>query len=210
MKKINDKKRLESYLKTSKLDTLLSSYDLVMYELDRQEILNEKLNPRRFMLFLAEGKVRIMSYRIDGNCYQVNDTAAPNCFGDMEFALPEMRQHRIETITPCVFLALDLAKEKSKIEKDPQFLMYLLRSVSYKVTLTSDVYTETSDIKSKVIYYLEHEAVNEEIHGVGNLCQHLNCSRRQLQRILKQLQGEGYLVKTGKGKYKKGTPKSVV
>lgn len=182
MKKIYDKSRRESYLIKYKLDTLLSSYDLVMYELNEEEILNEKLNPRRFMLFLVEGKVRIMSYRVDGDCYQVSDTVAPNCFGDMEFALPKMRQHRIETITHCVILALDLVKWKSKIEKDPQFLMYLLKSVSNKATLTSDVYTETTDIKSKVIYYLENESVNGGIHGVGNLCQHLNCSRRQLQR----------------------------
>lgn len=203
MKKIRDEKVRQNWLEKYGLSSLLEKYETVVYEMESGEVLNGKLNPRRFLLFLVSGKVRIASYREDGSCYQVNETLAPNCFGDMEFALPEMKQHRIETITPCVFIAVDLVRYKGKIEKDPLLLMYLLRSVSYKTTLVSDVQTETKDVESKVMYYLDNEARNSEISGVGILALHLNCSRRQLQRVLNDLQCKNIIMKTGKGRYKK-------
>lgn len=205
MKENRNKKVRQRLLEKQNLDSILKDYETVSYEMERGEILNGKLNPRRFLLFLVSGKVRISSYRPDGSCYQVNETSAPNCFGDMEFALPEMKQHRIETVTPCMFIAVDLVRYKERIEKDPSFLLYLLRSVSYKTILVSDVQTETKDVESKVLYYLDNETENGEVNGVGLLALHLNCSRRQLQRVLNDLQKKGMIIKTGKGKYKKDT-----
>ena len=203
MKEIRNKKVQRSWLEKYDLSSLLKNYETVAYEMESGEILNEKLNPRRFLLFLVNGKVRITSYRDDGSCYQISEISSPNCFGDMEFALPEMKQHRVETVTSCMFIAVDLIRYKDRIEKDPSFLLYLLRSVSYKTTLVSGVQTETKDVEGKVIYYLDNEAVNGEVNGVGLLALHLNCSRRQLQRVLNDLQRKNVLVKTGKGKYKK-------
>lgn len=206
MKEIRDKKIYQSYLEKYELSLLLKEYETVAYEMGSGEVLNGKLNPRRFLLFLVRGKVRITTYRKDGSCYQINETSVPNCFGDMEFALSEMKQHRIETVTPCVFVAVDLVRYKEKIEKDTYFLMYLLRSVSHKATLVSGVQTEAQDVESKLLYYLDNESSEGEVNGVGSLAFHLNCSRRQLQRVLNDLQNKNIIIKTGKGRYKKRRP----
>lgn len=201
MKNISEKKKIKFYLSKYKLEPLLHKYSLVLYSFEECEILNEKLNPRQFLIFLVSGSVRIYSTRMNGSLNQITTTTAPTCFGDMEFTNPTMKQHTIETITPCKFLCLDTLTNRTKIEKDSQLLLYLLHSVSEKSILGSEKQEETSDIESKVLYYLDKESETHEIHGVLSLSQHLNCSRRQLQRVLKKLQDESIIVKKKKGVY---------
>lgn len=54
-----------------------------------------------------------------------------------------------------------------------------------------------------MLYYLEYEAKDNMICGVEQCANHINASRRQLQRILKELVDEGIIVKVKKGIYVK-------
>ena len=200
MKKIIQEYKIISYTHQHHLE-FLNTYALSLYSFTPQELLNEKLNPKQFLLFLVEGTVRIYSPRINGSLNQIAISSAPMCFGDMEFTNQNMKQFLIETMTPCKFICLDIALNKDKMTKDAPLLLYLLHSVSQKTILLSEMHTETTDIESRVLYYLDKESNNHEIHGVLQLSQHINCSRRQLQRILKKLADENIIVKKKKGVY---------
>ena len=56
---------------------------------------------------------------------------------------------------------------------------------------------------ANIAYYLEYEAKDNMICGVEQCANHINASRRQLQRILKELVDEGIIVKVKKGIYVK-------
>ncbi len=203
MKISNNKNKIDMYLKKYNLKDYLQDYELTLYSFNSNEKLNEKLNPKQFLLFLVHGDVALKSVRLDGSLSQTTIAKAFTCFGEMEFAYPAAKQNIIETITECEMIGIDIEKYRNKIENDAKILNLLLKSVVYKITLISDLLFETTDVQSRVLFYLENESKIHEIHGVEQLSQHLNCSRRQLQRVLKNMVNEGMIIKKKKGVYVK-------
>lgn len=55
-----------------------------------------------------------------------------------------------------------------------------------------------STLKERVLTYMKYKCSGGELKGLQNAALHLNCSSRQLQRILNQYEREGVMVKTGK------------
>lgn len=203
MKISNNNDRINLYLKKYNIKEYLQDYELLLYSFDAYEKLNEKLNPKQFLLFLVSGEVALKAVRSDGSLSQTAIAKPFTCFGEMEFAYPEAKQNIIETVTKCEMIGIDIEKYKSKIENDANLLNLLLKSVVRKIAIISDILYETTDVQSRVLFYLEKEAKAHEIHGVEQLSQHLNCSRRQLQRVLKNMVNEGMIVKKKKGVYVK-------
>ena len=60
-------------------------------------------------------------------------------------------------------LSIDLSTTRDQIKKDPDLLFFLLQSVSEKTTFIANSRFETTDIRSKVLYYLEYEAKDNMI-----------------------------------------------
>lgn len=203
MKISNNKEKINMYLDKYNIKEYLQDYELVLYSFDAYEKLNEKLNPKQFLLFLVSGDVALKSVRFDGSLSQTTIAKPFTCFGEMEFAYPKAKQNIIETVTECEMIGIDIEKYKSKIENDAKLLNLLLKSVVRKIAIISDILYETTDVQSRVLFYLENETQAHEIHGVEQLSQHLNCSRRQLQRVLKNMVNEGMIVKKKKGVYVK-------
>ena len=203
MKKIDDQKLLDTYLNKYHLQEYLQEYDPTLYSFDANETLNQKLNPRQFLLFLVSGTVLLQSFHLDGSISQLTKTHAFTCFGEMELGYPEGKQNIIKTLTNCTFIAIDIQQYQSKIENDPKLLKLLLRSVVQKIAIISDMLYETSNVQSRVLLYLENETKDHTIRGVEQLSQHLNCSRRQLQRVIKKMVDDGILEKKKKGVYVK-------
>lgn len=85
MKKIDNISKIRKYLEQYKLNVLLKNYPLDLYHFQAHEILNEKLNPRNFLLFLVSGSTSISTIRIDGSVSQISKTEPLVCFGDIEF-----------------------------------------------------------------------------------------------------------------------------
>lgn len=203
MKKIDNTLKIQKYLKQYKLNALLKKYALDLYHFHAHEILNEKLNPKDFLLFLVSGSISISTIRMDGSVSLIAKSDPLVCFGDIEFTQNTSKQYQIETLTPCYMLSIDLSTTRNQIKKDPDLLLFLLQSVTKKTTLIANAKYETTDIRSKVLYYLEHETENQTICGVEQCANHINASRRQLQRVLKELVEEGIIVKVKKGIYVK-------
>lgn len=200
MKKVNNKKRLEGYLKKYSEYSFLKNYPLHLYACNPQEVLNQKLNPKQFLLFLVEGTCEIINTTSDGSLYQISRINTFTCFGDMEFAYTSLRQHEIRAITECEFIAIDLEENKQKILNDPKLLFFLLQSVTTKMSAISDAQAETTNVESRILYYLKE---HKSIKGVNTLCKEIKSSRRQVQRTLKKLCDDNILKKVKKGVYEK-------
>lgn len=200
MKKITNKKRIDGYLKKYSEFSFLKKYPLHLYQFDENEILNEKLNPKQFLLFLVDGTCQITTVSQDGRIHSITRISVFTCFGDMELADDSMRQHEIKTITECEFLAIDLIENKNKVLNDPKLLYFLLKSIAQKMLSSSQAQSETTNVESRILYYLQE---HNTIHGVNVLTQSIHSSRRQVQRGLKKLCEENKIKKIKKGTYEK-------
>ena len=59
-----------------------------------------------------------------------------------------------------------------------------------------------ASLKQRVLAYMGYRCRGNELRGLGQAAFHLNCSSRQLQRILSRYESEGIVMKIGKGAYR--------
>lgn len=59
-----------------------------------------------------------------------------------------------------------------------------------------------ASLKERVLTYMQYRCGGNELRGLERAAFHLNCSSRQLQRILNQYEADGIVKKIGKGSYR--------
>lgn len=176
--------------------------DLPFYqaEFDKKEEIIHQISPSRNLLFLFDGSVRISSIHADGSYYPVAVLTGSEVLGDLEFFLPGVHEYTVEALTPVKFAVLPLHGIRKKLQKDPDILTFLARSLALKMESSSMDHSEPADLREKLLYYL-NEKWDGKLKGTGRCADALHCSRRQLQRVLSELVRDGILIKTGKGAY---------
>lgn len=204
MKKIESLERIETYLEQYSVRSLFQCPDSIgfeLYEFSKGEIINNLLDPIGHLLFTVEGRIRIYNIRNNGTPALLAEGGGFTVLGDVEFARKEVSSYIVEAAGKVTCLSVDVEKHRAILERDPVFLSFLLNSVSEKLTMTTAYILEPEDLRDRTIYYLEH-ADNRTLHGVASAASYLNCSKRQLLRILNSLQAENRVVKTGRGTYR--------
>jgi len=69
------------------------------------------------------------------------------------------------------------------------------------MTASMHIRSDMTTAERALIAYLRWRCPNQTITNVSEAALHMNYSRRQIQRVLKELTQQGRLVKTGKGCY---------
>ena len=205
MKKIKDRKKLQIWLDRYDILSHFSDPDLP-FELvcfDAHEIINNLCEASENLLFFVSGKLTIRNIRDDGTVYLISETTQFIMLGDVEYADMQMTPHIVEAAAPSLMIVLPLKGEiREKLDHDPVFLRYLLSSVAGKFIEFSSSVIEPKTLRERLLFHLENTAQDCMIRSVVNTSDTLQCSRRQLLRILKQLCEEGIIEKTGKGTYR--------
>jgi|UPI00055939C3 CRP-like cAMP-binding protein len=204
MKKTENRKRKDQYLKQQKILTLFSDPDRIefeMYEFSKGEIINNIMDPIDWLLFTVSGIIRIYNVRDSGSLALLAEGEEFTVLGDVEFASHEISAYIVEAASKVTCLGIDLKKYRHVLEKDPVFLNFLLGSVTEKLRLVTAWLLEPDDLRERTIYYMEHTD-QRTLKGVNAASMYLQCSKRQLLRILKSLQDEGIIEKTGRGTYR--------
>lgn len=203
MKIQKDEKRLRTLIRTYKIDTLFSADDLP-FELavfEKGEFLNNVIDPQDYLCFPVSGTYRILHVRDDDSVSIVYAGSEFTCFGDMEFACNDRSLFLIEIVRRTTCIILPLANIRDQLKNDPVFLYYLLSSAADKLERITWSTAIPKDMRQRVLHYIRTECPNGILQGVGIACIRLNCSRRQLQRILKSMCDDGILAHTAKGTY---------
>ncbi len=201
MKKIENNQRKEAYLDRYFIRSLFRFPDRIgfeLYEFSKGEIINNLMDPIDYLLFTVDGKIRICNVRNDGTPVLLVEEEDFTVLGDIEFARNEVSAYIVEAASKVTCLSVDVNRHHSVLENDPVFLSFLLRSVAEKLALTTVYILEPEDLRERTIYYLQHQTLS----GVASAASYLHCSKRQLLRILKCLQEEGTVIKTGRGTYR--------
>ena len=203
MKIIKDEKRTGTAVHTYGIHRFFSDPDLpfAMVQFDKGEYLNNLLDPSRYISFIISGTIRILNIRDDGSMYEIASGSGFTCLGDLEFASGDVSPYLVEAVRKTVCIAVPLKECRKKLENDPVFLRYILRSVARKLHAATAMAAGPKTLEEKVLYFMENECENQTLKGVEKASYALSCSKRQLLRILKRLCEEGRVVKTAKGAY---------
>lgn len=212
MKQLNDRTLLQSYLEQYQIASLFETEHLNfrLYEYERSEVLNFIKDSTQYLQFFVKGEAQIYSVRHDGSRYPLCYVEPLTLLGDMEFCGEHTLPFLVEATKKVHCVELNLSECRRELLNDNTFLRYLLHSIARKTALTIRFDASFATLEERFLYYLEHDCANHTMHSVEVAATHLHCSRRQLQRILKQLQEKNQIEKCGKGIYRLTTSFSLL
>ena len=203
MEEIRDRRWIAEQVAASGIRDYFDSEELEFqaYRYARGEIIASPDAPLQHLLFLVKGAVQIYGIRSDGGISPINYMTPPGMLGDVEYC-NGLSPFFVEVKEEAVCLALDVRRYREALDRDLAFLHHLLRSFAEKLEHFSLEETLSFTVEERVLFYLSNIAPDHEIRGIETALLRLRCSRRQLQRVLRQLCDEGKIKKTGHGSYR--------
>lgn len=202
MREIVDRDRLEDFFGEQQAHFRQRPPVLKLVEFEKGEILNGPLQPLDRFYIIGRGSVSIYSLTEDGSIRYISKAATGTLLGDMEFSGAGGQSFYIEAAETVLCLALPFRENRSVLEDDPVFLRFALSQLAGKLSLSAVMTAAAQTLEEKVLFFLGSIQPDHAISSVNHALQPLHCSRRQLQRVLRKLCGEGRLIKTGRGCYR--------
>lgn len=204
MKKIYQKKAVQTYLEKYKIKDLFDeTYDFYLIQYEKGETIIHPMNDTKMFQFVIKGSVSIYTINFEGNQHFVSESDDFMILGDLEFVLGSKPTFFSEASSEVEVLALPFEGNREKLNQDNRFLHVLLDSLAGKLIRSSSNTFMNETTEEKLFYYLKYFCPNQELNHVSKAAKNIHCSRRQLQRVLKECCENGSLIKIGKGRYKK-------
>lgn len=203
MKKIENELIIEKWIEENRIRENFDTKDLAFeaYTYEKGELIISPLKKQDQLLFLVEGIVQIYGILENGRMIPVNQSEKPALLGDLEF-INKTSELYCESFTDTRFVALPIEKNRQQLDTDLRFLHLLLHSYAGKLKLFTNMEIGAPRLDERVLFYMKELSPKGELQGMDTSALKLRCSRRQLQRVLKQLCEEGKICKTGKGHYR--------
>ncbi len=174
----------------------------VLCKYKKGELLSAPHMHQKYILFIVSGIAQVYGIRLDGRKVPVTLTKKGDVIGDMEFCNSRNSNLFSEAIKDILCVGISISDHREVLEQDVRFLKFLLSTVSSKVYMTNVSESPIISVKEKLIHYMEHECENQILVGVEHATMRLQCSRRQMQRVLSELCEQGNIEKIGKGRYR--------
>lgn len=191
---------LEKWNISARFDSSSLHFQLVKYY--KGELLIAPFKPMDQLLFLAQGRVNIYGLREDGSCFSVYLAGRSVLLGDVEFVRKEPLPFYTEALEDVICVALSTERYREILEKDAQFLNFILHSVADKFHMFFQMGNPAQTVEEKLIAFLQNIQPDHMLRGMDAGAIQLHCSRSQLQRVVRKLCADGTLEKSGKGKYR--------
>ncbi len=204
MKRIYDKTLIETYLKQTKFESVMSGLQKYLFvtQYEKGEFVTTPLQKEHLFQIVIQGSLSIYFIRDDGSVYSLASGQKNDLLGEMEIFSHETSNVYAEATNDLTCLALSIDKSKGDLLKNCQFLQLMCKSLMQKIECITTIDAAPASLKQRVLTYMKYKCNAGELKGLQQAAFHLNCSARQLQRILNQHETEGTVTKTGKGTYK--------
>ena len=204
MERFYDKSLVEVYLNQTKLSFQVKELQkhLFVTKYRKGEFVTTALQQEHLLQIIVQGSVSICFIRDDGSIYSLANAKTNDVLGEMELFQHQPGNVYAEATDDVICLAMSVEISKDALLSNCQFLQMLCESLTQKMESITAFDAAPESLKQRVLTYMKYKCSNEEIKGLQQAAFHLNCSVRQLQRILNQYEVEGTVVKIGKGAYK--------
>lgn len=208
MREIHDAALLRHYLALYQIESFFDTRNLPfrLYEYDPGELMNVAHPSDKFFKFVVAGSFDHYAIQEDGTKFMIYHCEGFGCLGGLDFCgvHPTGRyQQVIETVRA---IELPLEPLQAILEDDNRFLRYLLKNLAHRMPLSLHYRSDLPGAEQALIAYLRWVCPEHTITNVTAAAEHLNYSRRQLQRVLKDLTLRGVLIRSGKGRYTLAEP----
>ncbi len=203
MKKYYDKALIATYLQQTKYESIMSGLleHLFVADYKKSEFVTMPLQQIHLFQIIVQGTVSIYFIRDDGSVYSLAYGRKNDLLGEMEIFQHQPGNVYAEANDDVICLALSIESSKNVLLENCRFLQLVCESLTQKMESITTLDAAPASLKQRVLIYMKYKCKGE-LKGLQQAAFHLNCSARQLQRILNQHEAEGIVVKTGKGAYK--------
>lgn len=203
MKKSYDKTLVETYLKetgyAAAMQGLQENLFVIWY--DKGELVTSPLNHADLFQVVVKGSIHIYYIRDDGSVYSLANGQKNYLLGDMALFEKEAGSVYAQANDDLTCLALPILENQEILRNNCLFLQLICSSLTQKMEAITKLDAAPATLKHRVLTYMQYKCENGQLAGVEKAAFRLNCSARQLQRILNQYEAEGVVKKLGKGLY---------
>lgn len=203
MKKSYDKTLVETYLKetgyAAAMQGLQENLFVIWY--DKGELVTSPLNHADLFQVVVKGSIHIYYIRDDGSVYSLANGQKNYLLGDMALFEKEAGSVYAQANDDLTCLALPILENQEILRNNCLFLQLICSSLTQKMEAITKLDAAPATLKQRVLTYMQYKCENGQLAGVEKAAFRLNCSARQLQRILNQYEAEGVVKKLGKGLY---------
>lgn len=203
MREIRDPQLLEHYLRKYHIQSFFDTPNLPfrLYEYSPGEMINIVHPAEVSIKFIVEGVFDHYKIQEDGSPYLIAHCDGFGFMGDLAFCgrMPPGRyQEVIETVRA---VELPLEQMRPILENDNRFLRFLLDTMAQRMTASMHIRSDMTSATKALVAYMRWRCPNHTITNVSEAAFQMNYSRRQIQRVLKELTEQGVLHRLGKGRY---------
>lgn len=204
MREIQDGALLRQYLNQFQIESFFDTENLPfrLYEYAPGEMMNLSHPSDDYLKFVVEGVFDHYTVQEDGTKFMIHHCEGFGFLGDLAFCgvHPQGRYQQVLETVRAIELPLDPLRDT--LEQDNRFLRFLLHTMARRMPLSLHYRSDLPGAEQALIAYMRWVCPEHTIHNVTAAAEHLNYSRRQLQRVLKSLMDRNILVRLGKGRYK--------
>ena len=175
---------------------------LFVTQYKKGEFISTPLQKEHLFQIIIQGIVSIYFIRDDGSVYSLANGRKNDLLGEMEIFPSKPSNVYAEANDDVVCLTLSVEASKSALLQNCKFLQLVCESLTQKMESITILDAAPASLKQRVLTYMKYKCSGGEMKGLQQAAFHLNCSARQLQRILNQYEADGIVMKIGKGNYK--------
>ena len=203
MREIRDPELLEHYIRKFHIRSFFDTQNLPfrLYEYAPGEMINVVHPLEESIKFFVEGVFDHYTLLEDGTPYLIFHCDSFGFMGDLAFCRRQPQNRYQEVIETVRAVELPLEPLRPVLEQDNRFLRFLLDSMARQMTISMHIRSDMVSAEQALLSYLRWRCANHTITNVSEAAFHMNYSRRQIQRVLKDLTEKGILIRTGKGCY---------
>ena len=207
MREIHDAVLLEQYLHKYHIRSFFDTPDLPfrLYEYSPGEMLNVVHPVEESIKFIVSGVFDHYMILEDGSSYLIAHCDGFGFLGDLAFCGRQPKNRYQEVLETVLAVELPLKSLHPILENDNRFLRFLIDTMAQRMTLSLTTRICDDRAEHALLAYMRWRCPNKTITNVSEAAFHTNFSRRQIQRVLKELSQKGILTREGKGRYRLNT-----
>ena len=206
MKRIYNSPDIDELLNKLGLPEFFDCRDLSFYAAvyEPNEYISMPGEQKSDLRFLRGSEVRIYELWEDGSRMLVEMTQSDLLvLGEIELFSGKESRYYIEAVKQTEVLCLPIEPHRAELMNNPQFLRFLLQSLTEKLELGRDNYPLRSrPLREQILSLMKASYPHHILPSVGQAAERLGCSSRQIYRVLNQLEEEGLIEKPRRGLYR--------
>ncbi len=175
---------------------------LFVAEYGKGELLTSPFQSENLFQIVIDGTLNSYFIMDDGSVYSLADGQKDYLICEMEIFKYGPGNVYAEASDNLTCLAISIGQCRTRMLDSCCFLRLLCESLTGKIEAMTTLDAAPASLSQRVLTYMKFKCAGKELKGLQQAAFHLNCSSRQLQRILNRYETEGIVEKTGKGAYR--------